>query len=115
MNRILRDAIHHLGWSDSCQLVDRWHQIVAVVELCPRFGIWLNALRPFDRHRITSAAEVRPHQLQALVRRAAGPGPACVIHIVDQRGAKGIQSSEFIEHFDVLIDLCANRVLCKQL
>lgn len=86
-----------------------------MVELVARLGIRFDAVGPFDGHRIAGATEVSPHQFQALIWRAACPGPACVIHVVDQRGAMRIQSAESIEHLDVLVDLRGNSVLSKQL
>ncbi len=38
--------------------------------------VGLDLRRPADRHRVARAAEMRGEQLHALVRRAAGPGPA---------------------------------------
>ena len=74
----------------------------------------LDLLRPRNDERIARAAEVRGDELGGAERRAAGPGPAGVIHVVGQRTAEGLEAAEFVERLDLLGDGVGDLILREQ-
>ena len=75
----------------------------------------LDTLGPGHRHRLARAAEVGALQLGALVRRAARPGPAGVVHVVGLRAAQCVQAAQLFERLQVLSNGGRDAVLCQLL
>ena len=111
VNRVLLEAIDDAWRLDLGQFVNRRCDVDHVMELRPRGRISLDAFWPGNRHRVTRAAEIGTHQLGALIRRAARPGPAGVVHVVGFRAAERRQAAEFIERLEMLRNRRRNAVL----
>ena len=94
VDRVLRDAVDDARRRDAEDLVERRRDVVDVVELRARRGVGLDLRGPADGHRIARAAEVRRQQLGPLVRRAAGPRPAGVIHVVGLGRAEHVEPAQ---------------------
>jgi hypothetical protein len=86
-----------------------------MMELWARCGIGFNLCRPLDDQRVACASEVRGEKFRSLVGGAAGPRPACVVHVVGLGCAKRIEAAKFVQHRDVLLDGGGDSVLCEQL
>ena len=115
VNRILLEAVHHLGRVDVEDVVDGRRNVVDVMELRARRLVGLDTRGPGDRQRIARAAEVRGDELGILERRIAGPCPACMIHIVDLGPAERIQTTQFVQRLKLLLNRVGNLVLRQQL
>ena len=94
VDRVLRDAVDDARRRDADDFVDGRGDVVDVVELRARRGVGLDLRGPADGHRVARAAEVRREQLGPLVGRAAGPGPAGVIHVVGLGRAEHVEAAE---------------------
>ena len=85
------------------------------MELRTRRGVGLDPRRPPDRHRVAGAAEVPGQDHRALVRGAAGPGPARVVDGVALRAAENIETAEFLQRLQLLFDRGDDAVVGHQL
>ncbi len=115
VNRILLEAVHHLGRVDVENVIDSRRDVVDVMELRAWRLVGLDTRGPGDRQRIARAAKVRGDELGILERRVAGPRPAGVIHIVDLGSAERIQTAEFVQRLKLLLNRVGNLVLRQQL
>ena len=114
IDRVLFDSVDFLRWSDTENLIDRRYHIVAVVELRTRRCVSGNLGGPAHRHWIASATEVRGQQFGPLVGSTARPCPATVIHVVGQRAAERVQTTEAFQRLQVLVDGAGDAVLGEQ-
>ena len=83
-------------------------------ELSARRGVGLDFRRPADGQRVAGAAEMRGDELGRLVRRAAGPRPAGVIHVVGLRRTEHVEAAERVERLDLLFGGRRDAILCEQ-
>ena len=102
------------GGLDADHIVERRGDVVDVVELRARRLVRLDLLRPRNDERVARAAEMGGDELGVAEGRAAGPGPAGVIHVVGQRTAEGLEAAEFVERLDLLGDGVGNLILREQ-
>ena len=102
VERILLEAVDHARRLDAKDFIDGRNNVVDVVELGARRRVGLDALRPGHGHRLTDAAEIGSLELGAFVRRAAGPCPTRVIHVVGLRTAEHIHAAEIGQCREVL-------------
>ena len=75
LDRLLRNAVHHLGLFQLGRLEYRWHDVDDMVELVADAALVLDHFRPGDGHALLGAAEVRRHHLGPGKRRVEGPCP----------------------------------------
>ena len=113
---VLLDAVHCARRGDADDLVDGRDDVVHVVELRPWCRIGLDFGRPPDGHRVARAAKMRSQQLSPLVRGAAGPGPARVVHVVGLVRAECVKTAKFLERLECCltvlgIPFCASNSL----
>ena len=105
VQRVLLEAIHGLGWADADHVVDGRRDVVDMVKLSAHLLVGLDALGPGDRHRHAGATKITRHQLGALERAFAGPGPAGVVHVGDLRAAQRLQAAILLfQNFYLLRD-----------
>ena len=83
IHRVLLDPVHLVRGLDADRLVESRDDVVDVVELVPGCLVRLDPLGPRDDHRVASPAKVCGNKLRRFERRAACPGPARVVHVVD--------------------------------
>ena len=105
IDRILRNTVDLARWCDADRLIDRRHNVIAVMELWPRRIVVLYFCRPRNGHGLARTAEMRRDQFGGLVRRAAGPSPSGMIHVLGLRRAEHVRAPEFVQRLDVLLDV----------
>ena len=115
VERILRHAVDDARRGDADRLVDRRHEVIAVVELCARGRVGLDLVAPAHDHRVARPTEVGGQELHSLVRATACPGPARVVLVVGLRRSERVESADLLERRDVHRDRARDPVLRQQL